>query len=350
MSSPNHPTFDIKDAFSSNYPNYTPVSPDYSPASPGKTYSSSSNNSFGLVLIASPTLSLFYDDPYIKIMHAYDAIIPPHVPIPPPIIVPPSLMLSPIFNPQEFPVLEELLPPKEQVSFLTSSSTDLSNPSRKQAGAVGFIHWFERTESVFSCNNCTEDCKVKFATGTLTEEAQSWWNSFAQSIRIEETYKITWVKFKKLLIKKYCPRTEVLKHNPAQEINDHKRKFDDSRNTDNNYPNDHDNKNHYHNRNNNNYQNNRDNNYKNRNNDHHNSRIERKKPSELMLSTQLRTVGMLETFPCVKDVDYIIQDLAVLCVRFATRSRKAKRVPKNIFEAKNQEGRSLEAICKRSNV
>ncbi|GKB17418.1 hypothetical protein Tco_0851341 [Tanacetum coccineum] len=32
---------------------------------------------------------------------------------------------------------------------------------------------FERTESVFSRSNCTEDCKVKFATGTLTEEALS---------------------------------------------------------------------------------------------------------------------------------------------------------------------------------
>ncbi|GJT20331.1 hypothetical protein Tco_0890268 [Tanacetum coccineum] len=37
-------------------------------------------------------------------------------------------------------------------------------------GAVGLIRWFERTESVFSHSNCTEDCKVKFATGTLTEE------------------------------------------------------------------------------------------------------------------------------------------------------------------------------------
>ncbi|GKA04463.1 reverse transcriptase domain-containing protein [Tanacetum coccineum] len=78
-------------------------------------------------------------------------------------------------------------------------------------GAVRLIRWFERTESVFSRSNCTEDCKVKFATGTLTEEALSWWNSFAQPIRIEEAYKITWVEFKKLLIKKYCPRTEVQK-------------------------------------------------------------------------------------------------------------------------------------------
>ncbi|GJY91934.1 putative reverse transcriptase domain-containing protein [Tanacetum coccineum] len=78
-------------------------------------------------------------------------------------------------------------------------------------GAVSLIRWFERTELVFLHSNCTEDCKVKFATGTLTEEALSWWNSFAQPIGIEEAYKITWSEFKKLLIKKYCPRTEVKK-------------------------------------------------------------------------------------------------------------------------------------------
>ncbi|GKF68220.1 reverse transcriptase domain-containing protein, partial [Tanacetum coccineum] len=69
----------------------------------------------------------------------------------------------------------------------------------------------ERTESVFSCSNYIEDYKVKFTTGTLTEEALSWWNSFVQCIGIEEAYKITWVEFKKLLIKKYCPRMEVQK-------------------------------------------------------------------------------------------------------------------------------------------
>ncbi|GJS02629.1 reverse transcriptase domain-containing protein [Tanacetum coccineum] len=50
-------------------------------------------------------------------------------------------------------------------------------------GAIDLIRWFERTES----------------------------NSFAQPIGIEEVYKITLVKFKKLLIKKYCPGTEVQK-------------------------------------------------------------------------------------------------------------------------------------------
>ncbi|GKD34527.1 hypothetical protein Tco_1250036 [Tanacetum coccineum] len=77
-------------------------------------------------------------------------------------------------------------------------------------GSVGLIRWFERTESVFLRTNCTEDCKVKFDTGTLTEEALSWWNSFAQPIGINEAYKITWSEFKQLLIKKYCSRIEEL--------------------------------------------------------------------------------------------------------------------------------------------
>ncbi|GKD91852.1 putative reverse transcriptase domain-containing protein [Tanacetum coccineum] len=61
-------------------------------------------------------------------------------------------------------------------------------------GAVSIIRWFERTESVFSHSNYTKDYKVKFATGTLIEEALSWWNSFAQPIGIEEAYKIPWCK------------------------------------------------------------------------------------------------------------------------------------------------------------
>ncbi|GJV16748.1 hypothetical protein Tco_1362071 [Tanacetum coccineum] len=111
MSSPSHPTSNIEDAFSSNFPDYIPASPDYVPASPVKTYSSSSNNSFGLVPIASPTLSLFHDDPYMKVMHAYYA---KESPIPPPTIVPPSSMLSLMFNPQEFFLPEELLPLKKR--------------------------------------------------------------------------------------------------------------------------------------------------------------------------------------------------------------------------------------------
>ncbi|GKB51710.1 reverse transcriptase domain-containing protein [Tanacetum coccineum] len=53
--------------------------------------------------------------------------------------------------------------------------------------------------------------KVKFATGTLTEDALSWWNSYAKPIGIEQADKIAWTKLKRLLTNKYCPRTEVKK-------------------------------------------------------------------------------------------------------------------------------------------
>ncbi|GJV33710.1 hypothetical protein Tco_1394110 [Tanacetum coccineum] len=102
--------------FSSKLSNFIPASPDYVPASPGKTYSSSSNNSFGVVPIVSPTLSLFHDDPFMKVMHAYYA---KESPIPPPTIVPPSSM----FNPQEFFLPEELLSPKKQGHNQSFSST-----------------------------------------------------------------------------------------------------------------------------------------------------------------------------------------------------------------------------------
>ncbi|GKD29887.1 hypothetical protein Tco_1240665 [Tanacetum coccineum] len=101
MSSPDHPTSNLEDAFSSNFPNYIPpASPDYVPASPGKTYSSASN-SFGIVPLASPTLSLFPDDPYMEVLQAFYT---EKSPIPSPIIIPPK--------PQEFFLPEGLLSPK----------------------------------------------------------------------------------------------------------------------------------------------------------------------------------------------------------------------------------------------
>ncbi|GJX37511.1 putative nucleotidyltransferase, ribonuclease H [Tanacetum coccineum] len=78
-------------------------------------------------------------------------------------------------------------------------------------GAVGLIRWFERTESVFSRSRCAEENKVTFATGTLTDDALSWWNAYAQPMGIEQANQITWTKLKRLLTNKYCPRTEIKK-------------------------------------------------------------------------------------------------------------------------------------------
>ncbi|GJS58628.1 hypothetical protein Tco_0653412 [Tanacetum coccineum] len=58
-------------------------------------------------------------------------------------------------------------------------------------GAIGLIRWFERTESVFSRSRCAKENKVTFATGTLTDDALSWWNAYAQPIGIEQANQIT---------------------------------------------------------------------------------------------------------------------------------------------------------------
>ncbi|GJW88974.1 reverse transcriptase domain-containing protein [Tanacetum coccineum] len=277
MSSPNHPTSDIKDAFSSNFL-------DYFPASPRNTSSKSSNNSSGLVLIASPTLSLFHD-PYMKVMQAYDAInfFPlEEIPLPKdtetpdesPIPISPFSSVgssSPIRSttpPPDYPFDESIfaeIAPNLRTSTLLGTTQDsaaikilvltvfvvalkaeaqaatmasTSNPNRNTGptgtpvtktgnykefiscqpfyfngteGAVGLIRWFERTESVFSRSKCAEENKVTFATGTLTDDALSWWNAYAQPIGIEQANKITWTELKRLLTNKYCPRTEVRK-------------------------------------------------------------------------------------------------------------------------------------------
>ncbi|GJV67969.1 putative reverse transcriptase domain-containing protein [Tanacetum coccineum] len=78
-------------------------------------------------------------------------------------------------------------------------------------GAVGLIRWFERTESVFSHSRCAEENKVTFATGTLTDDALSWWNAYAQPMGVEQANQITWTELKRLLTNKYCPRTEIRK-------------------------------------------------------------------------------------------------------------------------------------------
>ncbi|GKA29374.1 reverse transcriptase domain-containing protein [Tanacetum coccineum] len=78
-------------------------------------------------------------------------------------------------------------------------------------GAVGLIRWFEQTESVFSHSNCAEENKVTFATGTLIDDALSWWNAYPQPMGIKQANKIIWTELKRLLTNKYCPRTEVKK-------------------------------------------------------------------------------------------------------------------------------------------
>ncbi|GJR38040.1 hypothetical protein Tco_1213724 [Tanacetum coccineum] len=136
MSSPNHSTSDIEDAFSSmNILNYTSVSSDYFSASAGSSSFNSSENPKDNMI--PPVFSSFYNNPYLKDVQAFYAKelpIPSPDPITPPAILTPSPVLPPslLFGPRYFFVPEELLPPKKRICSPSSSSTTLSNPSRNQ--------------------------------------------------------------------------------------------------------------------------------------------------------------------------------------------------------------------------
>ncbi|GJV04449.1 hypothetical protein Tco_1338018 [Tanacetum coccineum] len=263
---------DVKDAFSSiTTPNYTPASPDYSPASPENT-SPNPSDDLSKYLLASLAISPFHDDPYMKVMQAYNnatsdesPISLPQEPIAPSTVVPPSSIshkthlerheehIETILNhldelpleciehiediieglgngrvviQQDFDQLEielhearsppiryeessgqDPMAPKKTSTFAapamtqaairklvadsvataleaqasTMANSDNTNRNTRQGESP-----FKRTELVLSRSNYIEDCKVKFATGTLTEEALFWWNSFAQPTGIEE--------------------------------------------------------------------------------------------------------------------------------------------------------------------
>nr|GEU46104.1 reverse transcriptase domain-containing protein [Tanacetum cinerariifolium] len=233
MSSLNHPTSDIEDVFN-NSPN--------------------SSDDFTKYLLATLVFSPLHDNPYMEVMPAYDAT-NNELPIPLlqtiialPTILPPSLVLSLSPNVSKRSSTSEA-PDMTQAAIKKLVADSVSTALEAQAanmentdnttgprethvarkctykefmscqpfyyngteGAVGLIHWFERTESVFSSSNYIEDCKVKFAIGTLIDDGLSWWNSYVKPIRIEQADKIAWTKLKRLLTNKYCPRTEVKK-------------------------------------------------------------------------------------------------------------------------------------------
>ncbi|GJU61573.1 reverse transcriptase domain-containing protein [Tanacetum coccineum] len=95
-----------------------------------------------------------------------------------------------------------------------ATMANASNPNRN-TGPTG-TPVFEQIESVFSrirrrFSRCAEENKVTFATGTLTDDALSWWNAYAQPMGVEQANQITWTELKRLLTNKYYPQTEIRK-------------------------------------------------------------------------------------------------------------------------------------------
>ncbi|KAD5960422.1 hypothetical protein E3N88_11894 [Mikania micrantha] len=78
-------------------------------------------------------------------------------------------------------------------------------------GAVGLLRWIEKLESVFSMSECSEENRVKYATGTLEGPALTWWNTHVQTLGLETANSIPWENFTRMLHEEFCPRDEIRK-------------------------------------------------------------------------------------------------------------------------------------------
>ncbi|GJW98100.1 hypothetical protein Tco_0179908 [Tanacetum coccineum] len=105
MSTSTHPIIALSDSyiedafFSTTTPDYTLASPDYSQASPRNT-SPDFSEDLSKDLLASLTISPFHDDPYMKVMQAYNATSNElTIPLPQAHIAPPTILpQSPVFK------------------------------------------------------------------------------------------------------------------------------------------------------------------------------------------------------------------------------------------------------------
>ncbi|GJZ76773.1 hypothetical protein Tco_0641445 [Tanacetum coccineum] len=208
MSSPTHPTlFDVNEecTFSSaNILDYTLTLPDYFPASPRNIFSDFSKNSKNDEI--PPVFSSFYNNPYLKDAQAFYAKkspIPPSDPISPPAILTPSPMPPKRTSTSEAPAMTHAairkLVADSVATALEAQAVIMANTNNPNSGL--------RKTPV--ARKCTYKKFMSCQPFYFNEEALFWWNSLHQSIGIEEAYKITWSEFKRLLIKKYCPQTEI---------------------------------------------------------------------------------------------------------------------------------------------
>ncbi|GJZ01029.1 reverse transcriptase domain-containing protein [Tanacetum coccineum] len=234
MSSYTHPSilsyYDVEDAFSStNAPNYIPTPSGYSLVTP-ENISLDSLDDLTKDLLSSLSISPFHDDPYMKILILCCLVFR----------MPPKMSSTSATPAMIQDAIRQLIANgiTAALEAQAAAMANADNPNRNTGpreppvakrgnykefincqpfyfngteGAVDLIHWFKRTELVFSHSKCAKEDSVTFATGTLTDDALSWWNAYAQPIGIEQANRITWTELKRLLTNNYCPRTEIKK-------------------------------------------------------------------------------------------------------------------------------------------
>nr|GEU62088.1 putative reverse transcriptase domain-containing protein [Tanacetum cinerariifolium] len=204
MSSSNHLTSYIKDAFSE----YILIVPDYSPASPGKTYSSASNNSTDVIPPTSSNLSLLNNDPYINVMNAYATFTPSPIPIPPLTIK--SLSLK-FFLPKEILSIKERkqdqMPPKRSSTYEAST---MSQAAIRKLVADSIAAALETQTTIMAeADNSIREIPELLDSSAGSRELNQY---FLEATVMKRTkLHLLPTELKRLLTNKYCPRTEIKK-------------------------------------------------------------------------------------------------------------------------------------------
>ncbi|GKB32772.1 hypothetical protein Tco_0872173, partial [Tanacetum coccineum] len=163
---------DVEDTFSSTHsPDYIPTLSDYSLASLGNT-SPNFLDDLPKDLLSTLSISLFHDDPYMKIIQAYDTIPPPQK------ISPPKDAETPVESP---------------IPISPSSSVRSSSPVRLASASIckneGVTEWYQHhsyreqvmsssphstiTSSVFDMENAFSTMNIHNYTSTLSPTSGS---------------------------------------------------------------------------------------------------------------------------------------------------------------------------------
>ncbi|XP_022024307.1 uncharacterized protein LOC110924623 [Helianthus annuus] len=101
-------------------------------------------------------------------------------------------------------------PPMHRCTYKTFQGC---NP-RSFTGAEGpleITRWIEKMESVMAISGCAADQRVRYASCSFLDEALSWWNSQVQILGEDAAYGLTWNELNEMLLKEYCPRSEIQK-------------------------------------------------------------------------------------------------------------------------------------------
>ena len=78
-------------------------------------------------------------------------------------------------------------------------------------GATGLLQWFKSMENTFVHSECPADLRILYGTSVFQNTVLTWWNTEKRNRGSEVALALSWEEFKKLMITKFCSRTEMRK-------------------------------------------------------------------------------------------------------------------------------------------